>query len=541
MIISWNVERKSLGAFEQVPDTVQRIVKGIADVVKTGDQAADTPFIAFLLEIKGIQQNVDLMSTQLAAEYQRQTGRTAVFEAHATGGAATTAESIIVMHSRGVAVSISGFDVQAKMGEFIVKNKSRAEERARDRFSRATGKGLRSADKDVTSASRRAKPERYNPYRRPYKKEPTEQEKQAWYRDVKHEAEWFRNGVIATVTHGANEIKIASIHAPGPDLSNTVPGIVDTMIARAATEGVDVLIGDFNRHGTYAGAYYDDITEDWTTGTSFKKKSPGVLTESRWDRVLAKKGRMFNIVSEDPIPVTRPEHLGLGSLTDHALVYARLSDLPVSVPNLFEGLKASEPFSLDVKSESALASSENALLVSSPGVSPPRSESPLTEPSVSESNPRTASEEMDLELSVAESNQLTAPEEMEMDVANDLLAQLPSVPTAPLMSGREFAAQFPSVPKNPLMSEREFAAQFPSVPKNPLTSEEELTAQLPSAPTDSLMSEEEELAARLPSVPTNPPMSEEEELAAQLPDVPTDPLVSTDGASAVLEDMLALL
>jgi hypothetical protein len=510
MILSWNVQTKSLGGFERTPDTVERIVKGVIDTVKLGDKGIDTPFIGFLLEIKGVQGDVEEMCELLAEEFEEQTGgRTAEFVPVNVGGEKTTAESIIVMH-RGVNVEISGFDLQEPMGKFVERHKAKAEALSAQHDKMIVEKlNLRSGVRN----------KRY-----------TESQKRTRFQAFRREAKWVSGGVIATVKHAANEIKVASIHAPSPKISNSIDlnkdiGIVDTIIAHAASQGVDVLIGDFNRHGDYAGANYDDLTESWTpgTGTSFKKKTPGELTSSRWDRIFAKKGHTFNITAEAPIPITRPVNLG-APLTDHALIAARVSFAPMRNNNnnwvnnnnnwvdntpltasvvgtkVTFRLKSSVPPTSDITSESPFASSGEAgnilaptrtapfsapssivnseqTLTSSeevesiiplnpfPRVESPlvtrRAESPLSTPPVPSAPP------------VFQTNSLTATETASSGYSP--LNRSSSATTETSMSFNTFTRQFPSAPNDMLGADTEFdtfSEQFRSVPNAEIEEDE---------------------------------------------------------------------
>jgi hypothetical protein len=325
MILSWNLEKKSLGAFEDTygPDTLERIVKGVVDAVKLGDKAGDTPFVGFLHEIKGAAHYVWQMCRRLAAEYHKQTGKVARFQAFDVGGKAATAEWQIVMHGGVDDVRVSRLDVQESMEELVASDLHQAKIRAAEHDERV--KMLR---------NRQAR--RYSPYGNSFitpssgKTEADfERQKQDRYRDFRHEANWVRGGLIAEITHGAEKIKVASIHAPGPKYSDDKKlDIVARIVKTAANDNADILTGDFNKRGTISDIYYDDLTTAWTTGTSLLKKTPDVLSQSRWDRVFAKKGRTFNTEVLDPIKITRSADLG-PRLTDHALIGARVSFSPL--------------------------------------------------------------------------------------------------------------------------------------------------------------------------------------------------------------------
>lgn len=303
MVFSWNLEKKSHQGLTSNSDNVSRVVDNIADVVRTGEQGADTPFVGFLLEITGSRENVAKLCHAIREEYLKKTKQEISVTSRSTKGGVHTRESIILM-SRGVDVAASKFDVQKGLTAFIEEDKA----------------GARRAHEDRLLNNRRFRDRSSHPYARP----------KEWHnRKVNREPKWFRNGTIAEVKQGERKLRIAAVHAPGPDLSNKVDEVVDSIVNSAQGNNVDILIGDLNRRGALPSTHFDDISKSWTSGTTFGKKEPEKLGTSRWDRVLASRGREFAIESPQPVAVTRPVDLGK-RLTDHALVYARISDKVVS-------------------------------------------------------------------------------------------------------------------------------------------------------------------------------------------------------------------
>lgn len=302
-VFSWNLEKKSLGGLTSEADNVPRIVSSLIKTVGQDDPVADPPFIGFLLEIKGPDGSVAQMCKVIEKEYRRQSGgKEITVSSRSTNGAPGTIESIITL-SRGVEVTSTKFDVQKGLKAFIEQDKASA--------ARAFGEHNKMVE-------RRFRSRKDHPYKA----------KEQHYRKLNRDPEWFRNGVIAEVKQGGRTLRVASVHAPGPDVSDKVEEVVDSIVQSAVGNKVDILIGDLNRRGSLESKYYKDLSRTWTTGTTLgKNENANQLGESRWDRILASQDRIFDIASPDPVAVTRGAELK--RLTDHALVYARVSDRPV--------------------------------------------------------------------------------------------------------------------------------------------------------------------------------------------------------------------
>jgi endonuclease/exonuclease/phosphatase family metal-dependent hydrolase len=317
MVFSWNLQKKGLGQFENVADTVNPIVRAIANLIASGDKGGKTPFIGFLLEITGAPAKVAQMCALLEGEYEKVTGEKVLADYLATGGQATTTESIIII-SRAVHYVQSEFDMRTGFADLVSHYERLANTKHEEHLKRNKERDLRSRKGNPLAP----KPQHFNPLDR--------------------KPEWFRNGVIAEVRYGTNTIRITSAHAPGPGTTEKVKGVIDVIVNKAAEAGTHILIGDFNKRGSYGEALFDDLSKTWTTGSSFKKTTKA-LGESRWDRILVDKARTFQIEAFDPIPVTRP---GSIMLTDHALVSARIHEPAAPVADLFTGVKPPAPFSL---------------------------------------------------------------------------------------------------------------------------------------------------------------------------------------------------
>ncbi|WGM37711.1 hypothetical protein [Caulobacter sp. NIBR1757] len=314
-VFSWNLRKKSYGGMTSTADTVKRVVDGISGVVDKGPQGADTPFVGFLLEIVGVDDNVARICRTIKRQYHKATGKRISVTSQNTDGSAHTQESIIVM-SRGTKVTSSKFNVQEGLARFIEDDKANAARRFGER---------------QVELAKRFRPRKDHPY----------QSKEEHFRTLNREPEWFRNGTIAEVKHAGRKLRIASVHAPGPDVSDKVEQVVDTIVNSAAGQEVDILIGDLNRRGAMPATHFEDLSRDWTSGTTFGKNDPEQLGTTRWDRVLARNDRRFDIASPDPVAITRPANLG-APLTDHALVFARVTRRTARTPPV-----PTEPFTFN--------------------------------------------------------------------------------------------------------------------------------------------------------------------------------------------------
>ncbi len=313
-VFSWNLEKKSFKGLTSNRGNVPLVVKSITDVVNAGPRGADAPFVGFLLEITGAETNVRKLCDTIERECNKKPGERISVTSQTTGGSAHTRESIIVM-SRGARVAASTFEVQEGITPFIDRDK----ETAARKFGAAK-----------LQNDRRFRARGNHPYAA----------KEEHHRKVNREPEWFRNGTLAEVEYGGRKLRIASVHAPGPDLSDKVDEVVNSIVNSAARQDVDILIGDLNRRGSMPATHFEDMSRDWTTGTTLGRKERDKLGKHRWDRVLAKRERPFDIESPQPVAVIRPVDLGK-RLTDHAMVFAKVK--PRATPTRPD---ETDPFSL---------------------------------------------------------------------------------------------------------------------------------------------------------------------------------------------------
>ena len=340
-VFSWNLEKKSHAGMTLNPDTVSRVVSSIADVVNKGSRGDDSSFVGFLLEIKDTQPRIDALCKDIKRKYLLTTGKKISVTGHKTGGTPSTEEAIIVM-SRGVEINTSKFDIQRGMRDFIEQDKANAQ---------------RSFDKKIAETRRPLRDYSKNLYGRPSPDQ---------HRKLDKEPEWFRNGVIAKVRHGDQELRLAGVHAPGPAVSDKVTEVVDTIVNSAQGNQVDILIGDLNRRGDLPATHYEDLSKGWTSGTTFgKKEKAEILGNARWDRVLAPNQRRFDIDSLQPIAVTRPADLG-NRLTDHAMIAARIK--PRTLPKA--PTSSAEPFTFNTPAPNIAGADLHSLEASKAMVQP---------------------------------------------------------------------------------------------------------------------------------------------------------------------------
>lgn len=431
IVFSWNVLKKSLKHFQATPDTVTRLIAGILSALEANGADIGTPFVGFLLEITGSDRSVRGMCKILKAEYRSQTGQDADFEAHSSGGVGATRESIITI-SRGVRMVSEEFDARGELSKFVASDKQNAENALTNHNNMIANRGLRVRKKQRSKA------------------------KSDIFRSARHEPDWYRNGVMVNVRYGNDSIRIAAIHAPGPNLSSKVAEVVDAIVTKASDQNVDILIGDLNRHGVFGTAFFDDLSGKWSSGTSFKKSATPTLGESRWDRILVNKTRAFEIDSADPIPVARPAELNLGMLTDHAIVHARVYAKAVTIPVA----QAAGTIPNSLLGSSDIVMTESPLVQSvTPSLTSPLAAtdaSSLASPLLSSSTPAPVSSLLSPPPSI-EPNPLMTPSNPTTSEA--LLSSMPNAPTGPLSASGADLTTAEGVP-----------ATLPSVPKGGLTS-----------------------------------------------------------------------
>lgn len=306
LVFSWNVEKKSVGQLEADPDLAPRLSQVIARTVARGPDGADTNFIGFLLEIKGTRARIAEMCTKLSSEFDRTTGTTGtLFRFRDTGGAPSTREAIIVV-SRGVEAVVRDFDAREKFADFVEEDKRQANEKAEKKKNHLS-RAARSKSKFAPNADR--------------------------LRKVNRPPEWYRNGVMADFMVAGREYRAGSIHAPGPDITSRAIEVVDCIIDKAQEDGINLLIGDFNRDGVFGRQYYRDLTKNLGSGTTYKKSALGTLGKRKRDRAFhfeplvgpanaeGKSAKPFATeMSADLVSIFTPGDTEM--ISDHAVIYS---------------------------------------------------------------------------------------------------------------------------------------------------------------------------------------------------------------------------
>jgi len=298
VLISWNVEKKSLSGLLK-DDTADLIAGSIADTVKAmGSAAENTPFVAYLLEVKGSPDQTKEICNTLRTAYKKKTGQDIEVVANDLGGGEYTTEAIVTM-SRGVNVTNSELDLQPKITEAVQADQAEADV-AFQQKTEARASRKRKATPDWLEA----KPEHF----RANVKEP----------------EWFRNGVFSDIRLGGTKLQASVVHSPAPDFVKKFPQSVDAARDTAAESSSDVLIGDFNRDGEFAGEDYADVLRPFETGTTFSKKAAKSgkleLGPRMRDRVFLLKHPYSEWRFTPHEPIIKGRNAFEASLTDHAMI-----------------------------------------------------------------------------------------------------------------------------------------------------------------------------------------------------------------------------
>jgi len=341
LVFSWNIEKKTLGVFDREADTVPLIVGGIADTL-VGASGESRPFVGFLMEVKGTAQSVGKMCELLQTGFKAAYGADAKFEARPTGGSSYTREWMIVA-SQGLDVKVEDLPARDEIKLEIEHDANQATLKATEHNKKIADRGLRKRN------------------------DATDRQVTRWRANKRGEDE-FRNGVVAAFEHGGKQYRIGSIHAPGPEIMESFPGALPAIQRAAANANVDLMSGDFNKHGDFDETIYKDIGKA-DEGTTFKKSKPNKLGKSRRDRTLVRKTTDIEATMRSPVAIVRPgaptetpfqkrkrqprttarftkrKVKAAGNkwkrLTDHAMIVTEVRPRPAVVPGA--GLLAGQP------------------------------------------------------------------------------------------------------------------------------------------------------------------------------------------------------
>lgn len=314
VLICWNVQKKSLSSFTDGSDTLELITRSIAKTVaKAGAKGADTPFVSYLLEMTGSRDNLEEACKEIKKAYKAATGEISEtgdaipgldIDVTVTdlGGSSATRESIITM-SRGVEVENTTLDIQSAVEPYIQRDVDQAYIRQGERL------------------------EERPPLARAVKKGdsyPVEH-----FRANVKGKEWFRNGVTSDIKFEGTSLRVSTAHSAGPNFVEQFPQSVDATMEAASDVNSDLLMGDFNRDGNYAGENHFDTLRPHGKGTTFSKsatKEEGepVLGTRMRDRVFQPKEYSFW-----EFTTHEPKIYGRSALepplTDHAMICTGVS------------------------------------------------------------------------------------------------------------------------------------------------------------------------------------------------------------------------
>lgn len=264
----WNIEKKSKNVFKKRPETAKQIAEEMSNNLRRLDETSvglrhePMPFVGFLQEVKGKKDDVNAMCRRLKKEFKAQRGADGKqlgevkFEAFPTGGKSSMAEWTIVV-SQGLSdMTIKDLDARAKYKKVIEDVKTAGKKKKTDQADRL---GWRA---------------------RSVKQEPPLR----IFLSIPHEAEDFRNGVIAEVEWNGETHRISSIHAPGPDIMKKEPRLLDAIQSAAQDANVDVITADTNVYGSVNEEVFRDLGKSHG-GTTIRPS--GEFSNSQLDRVLA--------------------------------------------------------------------------------------------------------------------------------------------------------------------------------------------------------------------------------------------------------------
>lgn len=271
VLLSWNIEKKSLATFKGEADTADLIAQGLTEAIgRAGCSVPEPPFVAYLQELKGPKADLEEVGRMLQQSFTKLGSAPVEFEVVPLGGGTYTDESIITL-SRGVEIHSSELDIRSHLDAYIEADQRQAIAAQQDYQVRRAGR---------------------NRGKSKYESRPVD----SFRRNTK-DVEWFRNGVSSEIRLGGKRLRAASAHAPGPDFVKDFPESVDATVNAAKEANSDVLLGDFNRHGDYAeDSFIDlhDLTREPTTlSRSGLKRGRLESGSSRLDRSFVSRDYQF--------------------------------------------------------------------------------------------------------------------------------------------------------------------------------------------------------------------------------------------------------
>lgn len=293
-LLSWNIEQFGTGKLAAAPEIASTVKARVDDTALS----PKTPFLGFLLEVKGKQEQVTTIRRGLRKEFRRAGLKGVTFKAVDLGGASHTREWIISM-SRGLKVRSRSLNLRSVLKKTIRKRKVEAQDRMDAHQSRIKAKGLRARKNHPLEA------------------------RTDHFRPNTYEADWYRDGFLfrAQRSDGTGpEHRIAAFHAPNPRVSNQNKDVIDAITQASRAADADIIIGDLNYLGKIERDGYKDISASLTTGTTLRKGSASELGQHRWDRVIVSDGSPY-ASGEVSLSVAKPRPSG-GRVSDHAMISA---------------------------------------------------------------------------------------------------------------------------------------------------------------------------------------------------------------------------
>jgi hypothetical protein len=317
--LSWNLERVNLDKTKDIASEVAGTVSG--SVSHYSDIFKAKPFIGFLHEIKGgetDQGRIQDMCNNFGQEFERHYNlKGTKFDYSYCGGSGATREWTIIFY-KGLEVTSNSLDVRGAMEPYIESDKVQANNKL-DIFKQSKQNRSQRPGKFTDQSKQNSIFEFPD-----FSSQKTLINKPENYRQGRYESDWYRNGVLCEIKDGEGDapVRIASLHAPGPGLTNKYPAVIDAIKDAATSGGADIVIGDLNTTAKLADNDYADLTDDWApnVGSTLGKKTAEKLGTHRWDRILMARDSGLEGMSQGPVLAKKLDNAMRERVSDHAMV-----------------------------------------------------------------------------------------------------------------------------------------------------------------------------------------------------------------------------
>lgn len=386
LVFSWNIQVLTNNKCSKDRVAIGKLIYKVIDENRKSDKSI-RPFVGFILEVNGSEDDAIDMAKMIVTEIKSNglSDITINYKAVNCLGSSYTQECIIVFWYGGSA-SFRTLDVQSTVKVAIEKDKELAGLKFLDDKEKVSNsRSLRSLV-DLDSGSKgdieqkyeiantamkwlgENKKEEYNRLMLYFNKTTRVAELQkdislwnlskmiynqkAGVRKIehnkfhRHDASWFRNGVVCDFLPGMGTGKVYSIggiHAPGPNETDREFGhddvsIIGCILSAAKIAKVTILIGDLNYRGSISkvktgqfadlstGKSYTDLVskEKKKHGTSIRKSDPENWSTSVLDKICVHRAAGIRVKVKEPL---HPGFNGSDPVSDHGLILGIVSRL----------------------------------------------------------------------------------------------------------------------------------------------------------------------------------------------------------------------